>query len=217
MGFTERQKSEFKSLTKEITKEILFEFMNDKVFMDSIAKKVAEEYNKQIENLTARIDVMETKISDIQGEKEEFSRRVEDLEQKMRLDQLRFYGLPESHDENLKSTLEKIFSSKLKINPTIIQCYRIGERNPGSKQRPVIIKFASTQQRNAVYSAKKNFKGSNMIVAEDLIKSRHDLLIYAKDKLGRDKVWTTDGNLYTMFNGKRFALKSEESITKLFE
>nr|XP_023028344.1 uncharacterized protein LOC111516412 [Leptinotarsa decemlineata] len=216
MGFTERQKSELKNITKEITKEILKEFMSDDVFLEAIAKKVAEKVNQQIDRISAEVSTLESKIFDIQGENEELSKKVEDLEQKLRLDQLRFYCVPETDNGILKANLEKIFSSKLAVSdPNIKQCYRISKHQGKSKPRPVIIKFGSVQHRNAVFSVKRQLKGSNMVLAEDLIKSRFGLLNFAKDKLGKNNVWTNNGNLFTVVDGKRTLLKTEEAILNL--
>lgn len=218
MVFTERQKTELKNISKEITKEILSEFMTDNDFLETIAKKVADKVNKQLKNLSDKVVEMEAKIINIQGENEELYRKVDDLEQKLKLDQLRFYGVPESKNENLKSKIEEIFASKLAINkPNIQQCYRIGkqQQTTNSKPRSVIIKFTNVHCRNDVFSRKKNLKGTNMVLGEDLVRSRFGLLTLAKEKLGPKKVWSHEGNILTMAQGRKYWLKSEEDVLKL--
>nr|CAI5837410.1 unnamed protein product [Callosobruchus analis] len=50
---------------------------------------------------------------------------------------------------------------------------------------------------------------------EDLVKSRYELLLLAKEKFGKAHVWTLDGKIYTKINNRKLCLRTEEDILKL--
>lgn len=209
MGFTERQKTELKN----ITKEVILEFMKDEVFMNIIAKKVADLVTEQ---LTIKTSELETKINNIQSENEELRFRIDNMEQKLKLDQLRLYGVKEENDANLKQYVEETLSSKLGLNINLLECYRAGKHQKSTNTPRVIkVKFENSKQRNLVFSGKRKFKGCNIVIAEELTRTKYELLMFAKEKLGKKKVWSTGGKIYTMINNKKVLLKNEEDISNI--
>lgn len=209
MGLTERQKTEFKNIAKELVSELL----NDTVFLDTIAKSVAEKVNEQ---LTTKINKLESKISDIQIENEDLRCKIDYLEQNEKSCSLRLYGMNEDNNINLKHEVEDIFSSKLGHDVKIIECYRAGKRqNSQKKPRVIIMKFENTFHRNLVFSAKKKLKGTKLVLMEDLTKARYNLMMYAKDKIGQKNVWSTGGNIYTMVNNKKVHIRTESDVTDI--
>lgn len=61
---------------------------------------------------------------------------------------------------------------------------------------------------------KKKLKNSKLVIVEELTLQRYQLLMLAKDKIGRDRVWTMDGNIFAKINGKKTALKTEDDVLK---
>ncbi|CAG9822007.1 unnamed protein product [Phaedon cochleariae] len=219
MGLTERQKSEYRNIAKEVSKEIVHDLMGDDRFLeclaDKLADKVSEKVNRRLEDLATKINTLETKIAHIQGDNENLMIRIDELEQKSKLDQLRIYGITEEREENLKPKIENISISKMGMkNVKLLQCYRIGNPNP-NKSRAVIIKFENIQERNLAYDSKKLLKGCRITLVEDLTKARHEILLYAKEKIGPKMVWTMQGRIYTKVNGKKICLRSEDDVLKI--
>lgn len=221
MVFTERQKNELKCIAKEVSKEILKELIYDNDFMDSLSEKLADKVSQKVSNhidkLTTQVNILEQKINFLQGEHDEMKRKLENLEQNTKINLLRIYGIPENNDGNLMQKVKETLESKLEVKDvTLEHCYRIGQKtNNKNKPRAVVIKFSNTQQRNMVFFNKKLLKGSKIIIMEELVKSKHELLTLAKEKLGKGNVWTINGRIYTKLNGKRICLKNEDDIINL--
>lgn len=219
MVFTERQKTELKSLMKEMSKEIVKELVDDKKFLRAISESlvdiVMEKVTEKIDELSLKINSFSMVATDIQSEQEELKQKIEELEQKSKINELRFYGVPDVVSNKTKETVEDIIKSKLEIpNVKIVRCQRIGSKNK-SKKNAVVVKFDSILQRNLIYFNKKKLKGSGIVIVEEMTKGKHDLLLFAKEKLGKEKVWTVEGRLYTRKDGRRLLLANEEEILKL--
>ncbi|CAG9769863.1 unnamed protein product [Ceutorhynchus assimilis] len=134
--------------------------------------------------------------------------KLDDVEQNMKENQLRVYGVPEN-TANVNEHLKGIFDTKLELkNIHIEYSYRIGKSsNETIKPRPVLVKFGNTFDRNQVFFNKKKFKNSSISVTEELTKKRYELLIFTKGKLGKEKVWTVGGkSIQETFNCNNFHL-----------
>lgn len=149
----------------------------------------------------------------LKKENTELKNRVENLEQKMKVSQLRMYGVKEKRGETLSEVVSKLLVDKNVLDNETgsqdLSCYRIGLLKPGNKKpRPIMIKFRDENQRNLVYSNKRNLKGSKMVLTEDLIKSRYDCLCKAKEKFGKENVWSQSGNIYVKVDGHKHIVKN---------
>ena len=87
------------------------------------------------------------------------STQIDDLEQHGRRDSLRIVGIPESDNDDTDSTVLKICSA-IEVDPPvqpsdIAVSHRLGKKEAG-KTRQVIVKFATRNVRERVYSSKKN-------------------------------------------------------------
>nr|CAI5869289.1 unnamed protein product [Callosobruchus analis] len=128
MVFTERQKTELKTIAKEMIREM----MQDKDFTEMLAgilaDKISQKINKEIDILTTRVRDLEQKIDIIQGDRDEINMRLEEMEQSKKNTQLRILGIPESNEDCLETQLKHVFKTKLGITDdiTIEQCYRTG-------------------------------------------------------------------------------------------
>lgn len=220
MVFTERQKTELFSIVKQASQRTISEILNDNNFLDSLAKKVADivsqKLDERILSLEAKIDVIETQLKNVQIEKDELYLKVDQLEQETKLAQLRLMGLPEDSTD-IKSKVSKLIQDKLGIpNINIERCYRIGKRqnSKSSKPRPINIQFSSVSQRNLVFFEKKKLKNTNLLIVEELTLRRYNLLMLARDRIGKDRVWTIGGRIFANVNGNKTVLRTEEDILK---
>lgn len=218
-GFTERQKSELKSIYKDMSKDLIREIVNNTVFMEAIANKVAETITqtmeKHIDLLNTKIQILQDEMSDIKGENDELKKKIEDLEQASKSNRVRFHGIPENNQENLKANIESIIKTTLEVKNFVIEeCYRTGKKLQ-NKPRAIIVQFGNLNQRNEVFLNKKKLKHTKIGITEDLIKSRFELLGLAREKLGKENVWSMGGRIFTKRGGRKINLKSEDEITNL--
>ena len=57
--------------------------------------------------------------------------------------------------------------------------------------------------RARIYSAKRGFKGQNRMITESLTRTRMGRLRRAMDRYGKTNVWTMDGEIWVMLNGRK--------------
>lgn len=218
MAFTEELKTEIKTLIKESSKEMMKDLLKDNTFLeklsDMLAIKVTEKMNREVEKLTNEISALERKHGVLEESHERALARLDELEQRAKRKQLRIYGVPEDNKSDLENSVREIFRSKLKVTDvSLSHCYRIGRLDKNSnKPRAIVVGFDRIKERNQVYHNKKNLKGSKIVIAEELVKNRYELLLLAREKLGRGSVWTMEGEIYTKIDGKRIRIKNDRDL-----
>lgn len=189
-------------------------------FADKLAEMVFSRLSEKIESLTTNIAEISNSVGQLHKENTELKNRVDDLEQKLKVSQLRLYGVREKKGENLAEVVTKLLEEKNVLdteNSTqSLCCYRLGLLKPGNKKpRPIIIKFKDENQRNFAFSNKKNLKGSKMVLTEDLIKSRYTCLWKAKEKFGKENVWSQSGNICIKLDGRKHVVKNEMELENI--
>lgn len=214
MGLTKQQEEDIRTVSKKVFQDGL----TDQTFMNSFADKLAD---MVFSKLSDKIECLNNKIVELNGTVDKVSKintqlvsRVEELEQKIKLSQLRMYGVKEKKGENITDVVNNLLEEKgiveQKGDIQIVSCYRIGTVKSGSKKpRPVILKFSAEYQRNIVFYNKKKLKGSKITLTEDLTKPRYNLLLKAKEEIGKENVWSQDGNICIKFNGQKHVIKTE--------
>lgn len=125
---------------------------------------------------------------------------------------LLLYGVSESESESSDVLLDKIITGvnnytqhkNVKISTAdISDCYRQGRKcTDKTRPRPVCVDFVQVIKRNLIYNSKSAFKGSKIVAAEFLTKSRYALLREAKKRYGKD-CWTRNGTIYINTNGAK--------------
>ena len=139
--------------------------------------------------------------------------RLDDMEQYSRRNCLLLHGLPETPNEDSTSAALDVLGSKLGIQidiSAIDRCHRVGAMRKTRTAaaavkegpRPLIIKFVSYRNRDAVWKNKKNLKGTRLLITESLTKKRQNLLRRAKEMFGVRNCWTSDGRI-VIFNGRQ--------------
>lgn len=221
MVFTERQKNELKLITKETSKEVLRELTSDDGFLDSIVdklvNKIMEQISVTVDNMKIKISEIEKKVNILEEEKVNAQFRCNELEQQIKIKQLRIYGVGEKQNENLNDVISNIFATKMgSPSVTVGECYRLGRPKNGVN-RPILATFGTMQQRNLIFFNKKKLKGSKIMITEELTKSTYELLLYAKENLGKENAWTVGGKIITKYNGKKTIIKSEEDVFRIID
>lgn len=171
------------------------ELMKDEIesLVDLKVKAATASYTSDIQKL----------LKDNQQLKEEMASlraTVDDLEQYSRRNCLRISGVPEADGENT-DTIVLNTANKLNVNISpadIDRSHRIGRPAPG-KPREIIVKFSGYHARRGFMLNRKELKGSNIYINEDLTKGRKSMA-YMCRQLVKDKrlhqTWTYDGNIF---------------------
>lgn len=90
----------------------------------------------------------------------------------------------------------------------ISRSHRVGrqrELEPGelAHQRPIIVRFNNYRTRQSVFNLKKKLKGTSITIREDLTHRRLELYRKVATKYGAKNVWTLDGRVLWVKNGKK--------------
>lgn len=94
----------------------------------------------------------------------------------------------------------------------MIDCsHRLGKRENGN--RPVIVKFCSRNTKHKVYNNKRKFKGTKIVVREDLTEKRHSLMREVQKKYGT--VWSSEGNIFAKVREKIYKITNYSDFVKL--
>lgn len=208
-------------------------YLSSDKLIDSLAEKLAGRIERVVEDVVSRS--LKTYIEQVNALKQQVSvleerlrkaevgkNKYDELEQYQRRNNIRVFGVPESSGEKTDDLLVQLFHEKMGVQVTLEQIdrsHRVGRRSEqqeGStaRNRPIIVKFTSYRDRQRVFTAKKKLKGSGIIVVEDLVPSRRELLLKATEKYGRGNTWTLDGRvMWVDGNGKRGIATRLEDIT----
>ncbi|KAG5865306.1 hypothetical protein JTB14_001445 [Gonioctena quinquepunctata] len=110
-------------------------------------------------------------------------------------------GVPENSTEDLiESSCEILRKCSTFINNNDINyCYRLGKISD-NKSRPIAIFFTNRWKQDGAFKIKKNLKGSGCVMFEMLIKSKLNLLVNARKKLGTRNCWSWKGQISSSEN-----------------
>ncbi|XP_039299520.1 uncharacterized protein LOC120355240 [Nilaparvata lugens] len=207
---------------KGMLKQFVAELLSDNKFLDSLVDRVViklndtldelikariqSEYEPRLSAMEKRIDSLEAEIQDINkkaaSRSDSYERKLDAQEQYQRRNNVRIFGLPETKGENITEIVTKLCGEKLKIAVDAAQidrCHRVG-RLPGTgvtqtRPRAVIVKFVSYQTRRSVLSARRQLKGSDVTIREDLTRRRHAHFCEVAARVGIRNAWTVDGRV----------------------
>lgn len=209
-----------KKMSDELEKQINKIQMQNTERTDQIDIKInllEEKLNKmQKENqeLKQKLLIGNSGTGNIQESNKNILNKINDIEQKSKLSELRVFGINEEKEEDLKMKLMDIFSTKLGVqNLQVENCFRIGPLKRNMKNpRPVFVKFTSLIDRDAVFYNKKKLKGTKLAITEELIKQRYELLRQAKEEFGKECVWTKSGKICVKFNDRIYSMTNLDDI-----
>ena len=91
-----------------------------------------------------------------------------------------FYKIPEQREENCTALVKQVIVNELKMAPSEVPSFvfcgvhRLGKRSRG-RPRPIIARFTCRSDRDKVWKLRRNLKGSQVNMGEDLPKRVQDL------------------------------------------
>ena len=177
-------------------------------FKAEVTDKIAV-MEQKLDQLSTEVGTVKSELSGAKAENEslkgviiELASQVDRNEQHSRSECLLLHGVPEkkgSTPENSKLVFAAEISSKTGVKMTeanIKRAHRFGPPRNDGKPRPIIARFWNSSLRNDVYRKKKNLKGKNIFITENLTKMRMNLQKKAIADYGKENVWSMEGRIY---------------------
>ena len=209
--------------------------------LDGVSSTVQElrgelfEIRQENEKLKTDLERCQKKCEDLESGSKETKHLLEitqkkanDLEQYGRRNNVRFLGVPEPERETLaecEQAVLRICKDKLGLGQLaesdIEACHRVGpkalrQNAQGGRQyyRPIIVRFISRKATEAVLKARRQLKGSQVVVTDDLTIANRRLLTACWDHEGVDDAWSRRGTIYvrSLADGR---IKRIETMTEL--
>lgn len=209
----------------EMIKTIVMQVISAPDFISTLAKSIAEvlsvEFKDRISNLEQRVDNLEIRNQELLGGYSELIKYTDSLEQYSRRSNIRIFGVPEASGQQVENTTDvvlNLFSEKLSITmntASIDRCHRLRSNMP-NKPRPIIVKFMSYRDKHIIFSAKKKFKSTPIVVREDLTPARAKLLHSVIERAQAKNVWTLDGNIFAFVNDRKVKITSKGDLDQIF-
>ena len=179
------------------------------LFKAEVIEKVAG-LNTTVDSLKVESDAMKAEMQSIKKENAELKEtvcllinQVDHNEQHSRSECLLLHGVPESKNRTVPENSKVVFAAEVSTKvgvalseKNIKRAHRYGPPRRDGKPRPIIARFWDANIRNSVYTKKKNLKGKNIYITENLTKRRLKLLNEAYEKFGKNNVWTREGRIY---------------------
>ena len=177
-----------------------------------ILEQTLKEKDEKIKELERKIDILEEKNEDLITQNQNFSVKLDDLEQYSRRNCLLLHGVKENEEENTDEIVLSTIAEEMGIHineEDIDRTHRLGKpnRNDG-KPRPIIIKFTRYAVRHKVFVYKRSLKGKRLLITESLTAYRMKLLVEAQKKFEVKNVWTSDGRILYKVNNRVMLYKS---------
>nr|CAI5838144.1 unnamed protein product [Callosobruchus analis] len=148
-------------------------------------------------------------------ENECLSHKYDDVEQASRINNLRIFRVKEKPQEKLTEEVINIIKSHLgvTVDNNEILCVRIGKK-VNNKPRGILLKLSSIHRKQDIFN-KKNFKGTCIVIKEDLTDQRLKMMEAAIEKTSLKCVWTYNGHVFVLKDGKKIMIKSKEDLDRL--
>ena len=147
---------------------------------------------------------------------------VDHNEQVSRSSNLIIHGVSEESNEKTDEMCLHIIYEKVRVDISlndISRSHRLGRPISKIAQEtlnpitPVIVKFTNMRKRLEVFRPKRNLKGSNLPITENLTQKRYNLYKDAMAaKLGKHNVWTNAGRILTKSGNSIIVISSHEDL-----
>nr|CAI5832978.1 unnamed protein product [Callosobruchus analis] len=84
-----------------------------------------------------------------------------------------------------------------------------------ARPRGILLKLTSILKKQEIFNKKKNLKGSGIVLEEDLTDHRLKLMEEAVEKTSLKSVWSYNGRVYVMKDGKKINIRNRKDLDKL--
>lgn len=209
MPLTQSQLSDIKQLIRDTVKEIFSgEYL--KQIIDSVIK------TSGVIEMQEKISQQQTEITELKTQCARLNNTVNQMERRSRNLNVRVFGITESRGEDLERKVVDVINSKLEANISVAdieQCYRINSTsNNSGKPAPIFLRFSRLKYKETLLRDRKRLKGTDIVITEDLMPGVYELFKNARKELGRRKVWTLNGRIFTMSGNVKVEISSRDDV-----
>lgn len=162
---------------------------------DKLAK--VDSFIQQVTVMEEKLANLESKLISAEKDARSAAAKANDNEQYSRKYNLRFCGIEEKENENCVNSIVEFCNEKLGVSLTVDKfdrAHRVGKKEAG-KTRSIMVKFINYNSKIAVCKCRKNLKGSNFYINEDLTQFNLRLFNFARGASSVKSVWFTDGKI----------------------
>lgn len=219
-----QEDSFIKTITQQVS-TIILSIVNEtlSIHENKITKVIKEvksletNMNENQVKYSTKSDLIEEKIEGLSKATQNIERRYELLDQQSRRNNLRVFNVKEIANENTKQTIISLIGEKMKITlkPEDIEtCHRVGNGKDG-KSRGILLKLHDHRKRMEIFNAKRNLKGSGIVIKEDLTNIRVKILEEAGKKFSFTNTWTKNGRVFVRSNKHVINILSIEHLNSI--
>lgn len=211
------------ALAMATTEELVTSVITTLLKSDDFIKLIQKTVNTALEKLTLKVDTNSADILDLDTKYKELSNEIKkvntelevlrefkfrasrdnnNLEQYTRRNNLRILGVPSSKGEDTNNIVMELVEKKLniKLSPEDIdRSHRVGKSENNAPA--IIVKFTRHDIKTQILRARRQLKGTRVIIREDLTKINQNLLKAAKANVKVTNAWSWDGRIYATVNG----------------
>ena len=198
-----QMKEEIKSEIKDDLTKFKSELNSQVLDMKNTADFISGKYDKVNNTANLALDKSEKLQQEnlkLQTEIEELKLVADEAEQYSRRNCLILTGVPEVQKENTDDIVKDVAQKWLNVQldtRSIDRSHRLGKKTLHGNPRPIIVKLCNYHDKEKMYQAKKNLKGTKIMIVESLTKRRLELLKRAKETFGATNVWTLEDRIFT--------------------
>lgn len=178
-------------------------------------EEVQESLKKVLESKGKEVEEMKKTMGKQEEEKVDLQRKVNDLENYQRRENLRITGLPERNGEDPIEVVKKFFKENAFSVPgeKIHVAHRIGPKSR-DKPRPLLIRFADRKTKDDVVRARRTLKGSGKTISEDVSRLTIQTLMRVQRSDGIQRSWIWNAKVYAVHHddSKPFTVLPFQSI-----
>ena len=127
----------------------------------------------QFEETQQRVEQLERENEQLRKSHSELLDRVDDLENRSRRNNLLFYGIKKSDNENCESVLKDLFSDNLDLSDDIQinRAHRVGSKDDA----PIIARLTFFKDKERIMKSKKKLDGTDIYIGEDYSKGVREI------------------------------------------
>lgn len=187
--------------------KIVEKILRSDELLDKIGKVIGEKTAAILKCYEERITQLESSLCKAHQD-------IDSLEQYSRRCNLRIYGVPETANENTDAIITSLCKEKLGINvgAELIDCsHRLGKKENGT--RPILVKFCGRNIKRSIFNNKRKFKGTKIVVREDLTKRKLALMKEVHKRCG--VVWTNECTVFTKLGSKIYKILTYDDLNRL--
>ncbi len=187
-------------------------------------KSLVEVQKTVTDNLVVENKRLQKRCNELNKRLSHVEDRVDENEQHDRNRNLILKGVPEEdgpgtgREDTTKKFVDQINTHFKEENhlkmADIARSHRLGKRknSPHQHPRPIIARFTVETKKMDTFRVKRDLARSGISLAENLTSYRNDLYQEAKKVLHYKNVWTWEGRVFSIKNGRKFHIASFADI-----